>query len=127
MFLSAVHHVSNKRLVNIAAFLSNAMEEGIRIDSCDEWNTDLKIDALPVSNSCGQYGISYQDESCPDSEPFQCALNKTLEITAVNGNPENGAPPFTCRAIEVDGGQEIFVGYYDTFDDVVKQCEYLAF
>jgi hypothetical protein len=30
----------NYGLVNLAAFLANAMVEGIKIDSCDEWNVD---------------------------------------------------------------------------------------
>ncbi|KAL7542299.1 hypothetical protein ACHAXR_011641 [Thalassiosira sp. AJA248-18] len=111
-------------LVNIAAFLSNAMEEGIRIDSCDEWNTDVKFDTLPLSNGCGQYGRSYEAEECPENEPFQCALISTMEMTAVDGNIENNAPPFTCRARQFDGGQEIFPGYYDSFDDVVIQSPY---
>jgi len=47
------YYIFKKRLVNIAAFLSNAMEEGIRIDSCDEWNTDARDDRFPLSNACG--------------------------------------------------------------------------
>lgn len=50
--------LSNLRFFNIAAFLANAMDEGIRIDSCDEWNMDsVQNDGkLPLSNLCGQFG-----------------------------------------------------------------------
>lgn len=103
------------------------MEEGIRFDSCDEWNTDFMYDGLrekyPLSNACGQYGRSYEDEMCPGNEPYQCAGDSTLEVTAVDGNTEKNVPPFTCRPKEYDGLQEIFPGYYDSVDDVVKECE----
>ena len=121
--------MSNKRLVNIGLFLSNAMEEGIRIDSCDEWNTDSMDDfgeKYPLSNSCGQYGRS-MDEECQEMEPFQCALDKTMEITAVDGNIDTNIPPFTCRARIFDGVKEIFPGYYDAADDVVIQSKYIFF
>eukprot|EP00581_Thalassiosira_minuscula_P003924 CAMPEP_0183746096 /NCGR_PEP_ID=MMETSP0737-20130205/66577_1 /TAXON_ID=385413 /ORGANISM="Thalassiosira miniscula, Strain CCMP1093" /LENGTH=782 /DNA_ID=CAMNT_0025981777 /DNA_START=50 /DNA_END=2398 /DNA_ORIENTATION=- len=115
-------------LVNIGLFLSNAMEEGIKIDSCDEWNTDFMYDNLrekyPLSNACGQYGRSYEDEECHQMEPFQCPLNTTLELTAVVGNTYMNVPPFTCRARIFDGANEIFPGYYDVADDVVIKSPY---
>lgn len=111
-------------LVNIAAFLSNAMEEGIRIDSCDEWNTDARDDRFPLSNACGQYGRSYEDEECQGNEPFHCAVNKEMEITAVNGNIDEDIPPFTCRAKSYSAGVEIFPGYYDSFDDMVVETPF---
>lgn len=115
--------------MNIAAFLSNAMEEGIRICSCDEWNTDFMFEdnteKYPLSNSCGQYGRSYEDEECPDMEQFQCQLDKTMEITAVEGHTD--APEFTCRARSFDDESEIFPGYYDVVDDVVIDCKHCIF
>jgi len=115
-------------LVNIALFMSNAMQEGIRIDSCDEWNTDFMFDDLrekyPLSNACGQYGRSYEDEGCHAMEPFQCALDRDMEITAVSSSADVNAPAFTCRPRMFNGMKEIFPGYYDAADDVVKQSAY---
>ena len=103
------------------------MEEGIRIDSCDEWNTDFMFDEsrekYPLSNACGQYGRSYEDETCTNDEPFQCALNKTMQTYAVDGNTANNIPLFTCRARTMDGESEIFPGYYDAADNVVLPCK----
>ncbi|KAL7544978.1 hypothetical protein ACHAWF_008347, partial [Thalassiosira exigua] len=115
-------------LVNIAAFLANAMEEGIRIDSCDEWNTDFMFDGLrekyPLSNSCGQHGRSYQDEECQPNEPFQCAANNAMQLSAVYGNSVQGIPPFMCAARIFDGGEEIFPGYYDSVEKRVIPSAY---
>lgn len=115
-------------LVNLAAFLSNAMEEGIRIDSCDELNTDFMYDGLrekfPLTNACGQYGRQYEDEDCAEMEPFHCALNKTMEVFAVHSDEQRKAPPFACRARIKDGGSEVFPGYYDSVDDLVVQSAY---
>ncbi|KAL9188612.1 hypothetical protein ACHAXT_006990 [Thalassiosira profunda] len=114
-------------LVNLAAFLSNAMEEGIRFDSCDEWNTDFIFDGpsekYPLSNACGQYGRSYEDEGCRGNET--CDVDRTMNVTATDGNIEKNAPPFTCRPKEYDGLTEIFPGYFDFGDgNVVKQTAY---
>jgi hypothetical protein len=115
-------------LVNIAAFLANAMEEGIRIDSCDEWNTDFMFDGLrekyPLSNSCGQHGRSYQDEECQPNEPFQCAANNAMQLSAVYGNSVQGIPPFMCAARIFDGREEIFPGYYDSVEKRVIPSAY---
>lgn len=111
-------------LVNLAAFFANAMEEGIRIDSCDEWNTDTIRDKYPLSNSCGQHGRHYEDEQCTEMEPFQCSLDKTMGVTAVHSDAESKAPPLTCQAKTSEDGSGIFPGYYDRFDDVVVQSPY---
>jgi len=114
-------------LVSIAAFLSNAMEEGIKIDSCAEWNTDSLFDSLserfPLSNACGQYGREYQDEVCSELEPYHCPAT-TAEVTAIDGNIEKNVPPFTCRVRTIDDGAEIFPGYYDSVEGVVIQSAY---
>jgi hypothetical protein len=107
-------------LVNIAAFLAQAMTESIVHDTCDEVNiqplpnsTDDGIgldDGLdhfrfPISNSCGQNGRSYQDEQCKRSEDkmYDCAtqLNSeefvSIEVTAFGQSKWPGSPgPFYC-------------------------------
>lgn len=49
-------------LINVAAFLAQAMKETIRYDACDENSWDRVGDDLmyPISNACGQLGQSYQ-------------------------------------------------------------------
>ena len=49
-------------LVNVAAFLAQAMKETIRYDACDENSWDRVGDRLmyPIANACGQLGQSYQ-------------------------------------------------------------------
>ena len=55
-------------LINVAAFLAQAMKETIRYDACDENSWDrVGVDMMyPLSNSCGQLGQSYQDYRCPE-------------------------------------------------------------
>lgn len=104
------------------------MVEGIRIDSCDEWNEDYLFEdgrrKYPIPNSCGQYGRSYQDEICDISEPFECALDMTRNITAAEGNEYQNVPPFSCRPREFDGLVEVYPGYYDDVDKSVVQSAY---
>lgn len=107
-------------LVNIAAFLAQAMTESIIHDACDELNvqplpnsTDDGIGLddghdhfrFPISNACGQNGRSYQDEQCklPEDSIYDCAnqLNSeefaSVEVTAVSRSRWPGAPgPFYC-------------------------------
>jgi len=114
-------------LVNVGLFLSHAMQEGIRIDSCDEWNTDFRDNLngkYPLSNACGEYGRSYEDEECHKTEPLHCALDKTMVITAAEGNVDVGAPPFTCGPRMYDGAYEVFPGYYDAVDGRVIPSAY---
>lgn len=49
-------------LVNVAAFLAQAMKETIRYDACDEnsWDRVGDDEMYAISNSCGQLGQSYQ-------------------------------------------------------------------
>ena len=49
-------------LVNVAAFLAQAMKETIRYDACDEnsWDRVGADEMYPISNACGQLGQSYQ-------------------------------------------------------------------
>lgn len=107
-------------LVNIAAFLAQAMTESIIHDACDEFNAqplpnstddgiglDDGIDhfRFPISNACGQNGRSYQDEQCnrPEDRMYDCTtqLNSeefaSMEITAFSQSRWPGSPgPLYC-------------------------------
>ncbi|KAL7470586.1 hypothetical protein ACHAXS_010832 [Conticribra weissflogii] len=111
-------------LVNLAAFLANAMAEGIRIDSCDEINekaSDETGEFYALSNACGQFGRMYEEEDCEGAvESFHCPLDLSMEIIAggLEEGENNGIPPFMCKP--KDG----FVGFYDT---VLKEVEDTVF
>ena len=114
----------NYGLVNLAAFLANAMAEGIKTDSCDEWNTD-DIDSknwkFPLSNACGQYGRMYQAEVCRDDTNSMCPIVKSMNLTAASsplthGPSLKGPPPFSCHPAGKSGS---FVGYYDSLTDTI--------
>ena len=73
-------------LVNVAAFLAQAMKETIRYNACDENSWDRVGEDLmyPISNSCGQLGQSYQDYYCKDDERhYECEVDPEMTITAV--------------------------------------------
>ena len=115
--------------VNFAAFFSQAMSEGIRMDSCDEWNTDYifqdNTEKFPLSNACGQYNRAYDSEVCQSNEPFECPIDMNMEVTAVDRNEiflsgKTGPPAFSCKPR--DG--ESFPGFYDQFDDEVFERAY---
>mmetsp|Transcript_910 Transcript_910/g.1752 ORF Transcript_910/g.1752 Transcript_910/m.1752 type:complete len:881 (-) Transcript_910:121-2763(-) len=111
-------------LVNLAAFLANAMAEGIRIDSCDEINEKASDDSgefYALSNACGQFGRRYEEEDCEGAvESFHCPLDLSMEIAAdgLEEGENEGIPPFMCKP--KDG----FVGFYDT---VLKKVEETVF
>jgi hypothetical protein len=97
--------VAKKRaLVNIAAFLGQAMRETIIYDACDEnnwdkWRADIFKEPTsppeilsafyPMSSSCGQLGQSYEDYDCPDA----CPKDPSMDITATTNADWIGAPP----------------------------------
>jgi len=87
-------------LVNIAAFLSQSMQETIRYNACDENSWDLvgPANKYPVSNSCGQLGQSYQDYQCRAEEAhMQCEVDPNLELRATTHAQWYGAPaPLYC-------------------------------
>lgn len=70
---------------NVAIFLTQAIVNSIRDDACDEHNTQIVNGRHPVSNSCGQYGISYQDLVCTDENEIgkECPLDTSMSFTAV--------------------------------------------
>eukprot|EP00804_Cyclotella_cryptica_P023447 CCRYP_012107-RA/>CCRYP_012107-RA protein AED:0.04 eAED:0.04 QI:401/1/1/1/1/1/3/349/588 len=97
-------------LVNLAAFLANAMVESIQYDSCDELNWQAVAGRYAISNSCGQQGRSYQNEEC--GEVYSCVVDTEMEVTAVDSsNAARAPPPFTCKPGTGDGN---YSGYWDT-------------
>jgi hypothetical protein len=98
-------------LVNIAAFLSQAVVDSIQHGSCDEVNTDLIEGILPISNACGQNSMDYQDRSTlclASEEAYACNVELEMRATAevVGASP----PPFSCGPAKDYGG---FTGYWD--------------
>ena len=85
----------NAGLVNLAAFLANAMAESIDHDSCEEfhWEKDFVTGRYAISNSCGQNGRNYGTESCPPWQSF-ITCPKSEETTLKASIPETSEPPF---------------------------------
>lgn len=79
----------NAGLVNLAGFLSNVMVESITTDSCDElnWDNDLP-NKYDLTNSCGQNGRVYSEESCPSFQSFMsCQVQQKMQIRAEVPDP----------------------------------------
>lgn len=75
---------SSPGLLNIALFLSYAIEMSILDDACDEHNTQLINGRFPVSNACGQYGSSYQDIVCDAEDAgMECPLDLDQTVYAM--------------------------------------------
>ena len=97
-------------LINVAAFLANAMTESIQYDTCDELNNQQVAGRYAIANSCGQNDRSYQDEEC--GEEYSCFVDTEMEITAIDsGKAARSPPPFTC---EPGSGEGYHSGYWDT-------------
>jgi hypothetical protein len=96
-------------LVNIALFLSHAMTRGILWDSCEEVNTHLLDGKLPISNSCGQHGLLYDQQFCLGFDVgLECPVDESMKVTQVSvGN--SGSPPFFCAPKSTYP----FTGYFD--------------
>lgn len=109
-------------LVNIALFLAHAMTRGILWDTCEEVNVQLVNGKLPLSNACGQHGLSYEDQICPlPDADMQCPMNTSMSVTQVSvGN--SGSPPFFCAPITAHP----FTGYYDPLSDSTVSSEPFA-
>ncbi|KAL7548905.1 hypothetical protein ACHAWF_012182 [Thalassiosira exigua] len=105
-------------LVNLAAFLANAMVESIDGDKCDEWNWQDTSGRYAISNACGQEGRSYQDETCDEDRGVDdpalatsCAVDPDMEITAVSSSPfPRAPPPLECAS---GSGYAHRSGYWD--------------
>lgn len=97
-------------LVNLSAFLANAMVESIQFDACDENNWQQVAGRYAISNSCGQEGRSYQDEEC--GEEYSCAVDPSMTIIGItSGNGVRAPPPLSCKPGSGDGN---YAGYWDT-------------
>lgn len=87
------------------------MVEAIQYDTCDELNWQAVAGRYALSNSCGQQGRSYQDETC--EEKYTCEVDPNMESTAVDaGKGQRAPPPFTCRP---GSGDAYYSGYWDTY------------
>ena len=103
-------------LVNIAAFLAHSKTVAIYNSVCDEQNIDGFEGLFPISNSCGQFGMSYQNLRC-DIPNMECPPDPGLQMTAVAPlAASNGPPPFFC------GPRKYFpsTGYYDAESSTVR-------
>jgi hypothetical protein len=91
-------------LVNIAAFLGQAMRETIIYDACDEnnwdkWRADIFKEPTspseflpafyPMSSGCGQLGQKYAEYTCED----ECPEDPGMDLTASTNGEWIGAPP----------------------------------
>ena len=85
-------------VVNAVMFLSQSYKEAIQYDACDENNWELVNDRFPLSNSCGQLGMNYQDLRCREDEAFmECPVRKEMEQMALTSAQWFQAPgPFKC-------------------------------
>lgn len=153
-------------IVNVCAFLANAMVESIQYDSCNEFNgmstagnvsvgkgEDSKIILselnavhgryFPMSNACGQFGKSYQEndgsclvdgESDTSKVDMSCPIDNTLEMEAAphpkyNYQLSEGAnarnrppPPFACGPKKQFN---LYSGYWDGYSaEFVRNVAY---
>lgn len=84
----------NYGLVNIAAFLADGVVKAIHDDTCDEHSYEMVNGRYPISNSCGQGGLSYQDDKCTDGdEGMECAVDTKMVVEGVTHARWLGAPP----------------------------------
>ena len=71
-------------IINVCLFLSQAVVQSIRDDACDEHNIQLVNGKYPVSNACGQFGLSYQDINCTGaSADMTCPLDTNQSFSGV--------------------------------------------
>ena len=108
-------------LVNLAAFLANAMVESIDQDTCSEINWQDTQGRYALSNACGQESRSYQDEICQDrgkEDIFSCPVLEDMEINSDDvAQGERVAPPLKCKPGE---GLEDQSGYWDSDSNVLN-------
>lgn len=114
-------------LVNVAAFLGQAMSESISKDACDEYNWEVNSDDFSnneedgtvkpdehyaLSNACGQGGMNYQEFHCDAEEShMECEVDRNMKIQATTGEVyPNAPPPLTCWPRTVT---DSFTGFWD--------------
>ena len=84
----------NYGLVNIAAFLADGFVKAIHDDACDENSYEMVNNRYPISNSCGQGGLSYQDDICKGGdEGMECFADTKMVVQGVTHARWLGAPP----------------------------------
>jgi len=103
-------------LVNVAAFLSQSMAESIKYDTCDEANWDFVNNYYPLSNACGQGGLSYQDLHCNEDEMhMECPVRNDMMLTATTpakwlGGADGAPGPLYCAPKSFD---QPYTGVWD--------------
>ncbi len=94
-------------LVNIAAFLAQAMQETIQYDACDEnnWSIGLGVPNYPASAACGQAGQDYQQYHCSNAEKnLECPIDPAMIMKARTSAKWYGAPaPLFCAPKSLTG------------------------
>jgi hypothetical protein len=110
-------------MVNLAAFLAQAMTESIQYDACEEFHLDADGTKYAISNSCGQFGNNYQDYLCEDSWDgvLECPIHESMNIEAVDGGKYGfERPNFYCRS----KAEEPFSGVFDTRSSSIIEIPY---
>lgn len=116
-------------VVNVAAFLAQAMTESISKDTCDEYNWEANSDDFSdgkgnpkegvqpdehyaISNACGQSGLNYQEFRCDAEEShMECEVDRNMKIQATTSEVyANAPPPLTCRPRTMT---DSFTGFWD--------------
>lgn len=95
---SNIHQGVRYGVVNAVLFLAQAYKESIQYDACDENNWELVNDLYPLSNACGQLGMSYQDMICREDEAYmECSVQADMQQVAITNAGWFQAPaPFKC-------------------------------
>jgi predicted chitinase len=97
-------------LVNLAAFLAQAIKEAIQYDACDENSWDPIDGVYPLSNACGQLQQSYQDYKIDPAT--DCPVDPNMQITATTHAKWYGAPPpLRCAPRSVTGATTVGWSY----------------
>jgi hypothetical protein len=88
------------------------MAISIKHDVCDEFNVDTTdyTSNLAISNACGQFGRTYQNEICVTNATV-CNVDVNMAITAATNPIGSTIPPFECQP--KDNAAD-FTGYWDT-------------
>ena len=103
-------------LVNVALFLASSYSSSLSNASCDEINVDIVDGFLPISNACGQHGMTYQDTANTpantdirqgDTTPLFCAVGDEKFACDVDLNMRARArpPPIISRSDASRPGQ----------------------
>jgi hypothetical protein len=99
-------------LINIAAFLSQAMTLAIQNDTCDELNWETVEEGVyPLSNACGMRGWDYTSHYHSCGEEYDCPVKKSMMVKAVDkGKFGRMPPPLECYPRSAGRS---YTGYFD--------------